>query len=66
MLRRRCRAAGRRRNRPPVFDWIWIVFNGLGPWLHAGFIVVRGWRDDLVEVAGGCGVYGPGLFVMLG
>jgi AraC-like DNA-binding protein len=37
--------------KPPVSDWCWIAFNGFSGLLavHAGYIVVRGWRDDLVE-----------------
>jgi AraC-like DNA-binding protein len=35
----------------PISDVIWVVHNLIGAalCLHAGFIVVRGWRDDLIE-----------------
>lgn len=38
-------------SKPPVFDVIWYARNGAGALLalHAGLVVVRGWRDDLVE-----------------
>ncbi|MCR5875349.1 helix-turn-helix domain-containing protein [Phenylobacterium sp. J426] len=36
---------------PPLFDWLWYGRNAFGALLaaHALFVVVRGWRDDLVE-----------------
>jgi AraC-like DNA-binding protein len=38
-------------SRPPLSDWGWVAFNGFSGLLavHAGYIVVRGWRDDLLE-----------------
>lgn len=36
---------------PPLFDVIWFGRNAFGALLaaHAAFVVLRGWRDDLVE-----------------
>jgi AraC-like DNA-binding protein len=36
---------------PPAFNIVWSVFNGLAGLLalHAGYIIVRGWRGDLIE-----------------
>ena len=36
---------------PPLFDVVWYGRNGFGALLalHAGLVVVRGWRGDLVE-----------------
>jgi AraC-like DNA-binding protein len=35
----------------PLSDLAWIAFNGFSGLLalHAGYIIVRGWRDDLLE-----------------
>lgn len=36
---------------PPVFDLVWYARNGFGGLLaiHAGLVIIRGWRGDLVE-----------------
>jgi AraC-like DNA-binding protein len=36
---------------PPLSDWCWVAFNGFSGLLalHAGYIIIRGWRDDLLE-----------------
>lgn len=40
-----------RLTQPPLFDVVWYGRNGAGALLalHAGLVVVRGWRGDLVE-----------------
>ena len=38
-------------SRPPFSEWSWVAFNGFSGLLavHAGYVIARGWRDDLVE-----------------
>ena len=36
---------------PPASNLVWSIFNGLAGLLalHAGYVIVRGWRGDLIE-----------------
>jgi AraC-like DNA-binding protein len=35
----------------PLSNWCWVAFNGVSGLLaiHAGYVILRGWRDDLLE-----------------